>query len=75
MFLRVNRSFYYKHFSEKVVSRVKENQDIKVKILELYAASDKRLSGNKIKERLQAVYGINIAQAECYPADEFYVFT
>ena len=41
--LRVNRSTYYKHFFSPAAPRVLENQDIRGKILNLYARSDKRL--------------------------------
>ncbi len=41
--LKVNRSTYYKHFSENVAPRTLENQQIRKNILEIYTTSQKRV--------------------------------
>lgn len=60
--LKVNRSSYYKHFSsKKPSSRTIENQNIRTKILTLYASTDKRLGVKKMRRRLEVEYGIHIS--------------
>lgn len=63
--MRVNRSSYYKHFSNKPAPRALENERIKRCILELYAKSDKRLGVLKLKEML-GDYGIFISAGRVY---------
>ena len=58
---RVNRSSYYKHFSRKITQRAVENQNIRTKILTIYAGADKRLGVKKIRKRLEVEYGIHIS--------------
>lgn len=64
--MRVNRSTYYKHFFSPVAPRVLENQDIRGKILTLYARSDKRLSAQKMRCCLKTEYGIQISVGRVY---------
>ena len=62
----VNRSTYYKHFSNKPAPRTIENQQIRAKILEVYSLSKKRLGAAKIKVVLLRDYGINISVGRVY---------
>ena len=64
--LRVNRSTYYKHFFSPAAPRVLENQDIRGKILNLYARSDKRLGAHKMCCCLKTEYGIQISVGRVY---------
>lgn len=59
--LRVNRSSYYKHFSSPPAPRTIENQQLRTKILTLYASVDKRLGVKKLQKRLEVEYGIHIS--------------
>ena len=59
--LRVNRSTYYKHFHSPPAPRTIENQEIRSKILTIYANARKRYGCRKIKARLYAEYGIKIS--------------
>jgi len=63
--LKVNRSTYYKHFSQIKSPRTLENEEIKCSILELYAIHDKRLGVIKTRELLRG-YGINISANRVY---------
>ena len=64
--MNVNRSSYYKHFHSPLSKRELENQALKIKILHLYNASDKRLGVKKMKQRLMVEYGINISVGRVY---------
>ncbi len=57
----VNRSTYYKHFSNKVSNRTVINQKIRKCILSIYTASKKRLGAGKICYLLYVEYGIKIS--------------
>ncbi len=63
--LKVNRSSYYKHFSEVRAPRTLENEAIKRRIAELYAVHDKRLGVLKTRELLRD-YGINISSGRVF---------
>ena len=64
--LKVNRSTYYKHFSEKISDRALQNQKIRSIILSVYSASKKRLGAYKICYLLKAEYGIHISVGRVY---------
>lgn len=64
--LRVNRSTYYKHFTETPSHRASENQRIRSAILEIYSKFDKRLGAYKIKRVLERDYGICISVGRVY---------
>jgi putative transposase len=64
--LKVNRSTYYKHFSEKTAPRTLENQRIRTAILEIYTGSKKRFGAYKIGRRLSTEYGIHISDGRVY---------
>ena len=59
--LRVNRSTYYKRFNSPPAPRTIENQEIRRKILTIYADARKRYGCRKIKARLLAEYDIKIS--------------
>ena len=46
--------------------RTTANQDIRTKILNLYAKSDKRLGAHKMRQRLEVEYGITISAGRVY---------
>ena len=56
--LRVNRSTYDKYFSSPVAPRTLYNRKLRSLILEVDAASKKRLGTNKIRFVLNRDYGI-----------------
>lgn len=62
----MNRSSYYKHFNSKPAPRVKENQDIKRVILQIYSDYNKCLGAYKITYILGRDYGINISVGRVY---------
>ena len=62
----MNRSTYYKFLNRKPSDRQKENVDIKRKILEIYAASDKRLGARKTRICLARDYCIFISEGRVY---------
>ena len=64
--LRVNRSTYYKHFSNKVSDRAVMNQKIRKCILSIYTASKKRPGAGKICYLLYVEYGIKISVGRVY---------
>jgi len=64
--LRVNRSTYYKHFRSEPAPRTLENQRLKSMILQIYAASGKRLGAYKIAAVLKRDYGIKISVGRVY---------
>ena len=64
--LRVNRSTYYKHFSQAPAPRVSENQRIKSAILRIYAAYDKRFGAYKVQRILAREYGISVSVGRVY---------
>ena len=64
--LRVNRSTYYKHFSQAPAPRVSENQRIKSAILRIYAAYDKRFGAYKVQRILAREYGVSVSVGRVY---------
>ena len=62
----MNRSTYYQFLNRKPSDRQKENVDIKRKILEIYAAFDKRLGARKIQICLARDYCIFISEGRVY---------
>jgi transposase InsO family protein len=59
--LHVNRSSYYKFLHKSASAREHENTQIRTRILEIYAKSDKRLGVHKIAICLKRDYCINIS--------------
>jgi putative transposase len=64
--LEVNRSTYYKHFSEKQAPRIVENQELRSNILSIYSKSKKRLGAYKIRQRLIVEYGKTVSVGRVY---------
>lgn len=64
--LRVNRSTYYKFLNHKPSERELFNRQIKQRIVELYARSDKRLGVHKLKLCLLREDRINISDGRVY---------
>ncbi|WP_429976108.1 IS3 family transposase [Enterococcus sp. DIV0086] len=64
--LKVNRSTYYKYFSDKVAPRTLENQQIRKNILEIYTTSQKRVGPAKIQRMLSHDYGLHISIGRVY---------
>lgn len=64
--LRVNRSTYYKFLNRQPSKRDLENQEIKKRILELYAKTDKRLGVRKIRLCLAHEDRIYISDGRVY---------
>ena len=64
--LKVNRSTYYKFLNHRPSAREIENTEIRSRILEIYAASDKRLGAHKIQICLQRDYCIHIIVGRVY---------
>lgn len=64
--LKVNRSTYYKHFSENVAPRTLENQQIRKNILEIYTTTQKRVGPAKIQRMLSRDYGLHISIGRVY---------
>ena len=64
--MNVNRSTYYKHFSQKLSKRALQNQKIRTLILSIYSSSKKRLGAYKICYLLGAEYGIYISVGKVY---------
>lgn len=64
--LRVNRSTYYKFLNHKPSKRELFNRQIKQRIAELYARSDKRLGVHKLTLCLLREDRINISDGRVY---------
>jgi len=64
--LNVNRSTYYKHLHHKPSHRQRENVEIRKRILEIYAKSDKRLGAKKITICLAREYCMAISEGRVY---------
>ena len=64
--LDVNRSTYYKHLQRHPSRRQQENVEIRKRILELYAQSDKRLGTKKMPLCLAREYCIHISEGRVY---------
>lgn len=64
--LEVNRSTYYKHLRHQTSRRQQENLEIRKRILEIYAQSDKRLGVKKIKLCLAREHCITISEGRVY---------
>jgi len=64
--LEVNRSTYYKHLRRQPSRRQQENVEIRKRILELYAQSDKRLGAKKMALCLAREHCINISEGRVY---------
>ena len=64
--LKVNRSTYYKFLNHHPSGREIENTEIRSRILEIYAASDKRIGAHKIQICLQRDYCIHISVGRVY---------
>lgn len=64
--LCVNRSTYYKHFSDTPSERAIENQKLRSDILTIYSASKKRLGAYKIRQRLIVEYGKKVSVGRVY---------
>lgn len=62
----MNRSSYYKHFSQTTAPRVRENQNLKQIILQIYSDYNKCLGAYKITYILERDYGINISVGRVY---------
>lgn len=63
---RVNRSTYYKHLRRQPSHREQENLEIRKRILELYARSDKRLGVRKMTLCLAREHCIHISEGRVY---------
>ena len=59
--LNVNRSTYYKHFTQIIAPRKKDNQKFKRIILNIYADFNKCLGAYKLTHILCRDYGISIS--------------
>ena len=64
--LRVNRSAYYKHLRRQPSHREQENLEIRRRILETYARSDKRLGVRKMTLCLAREHCIHISEGRVY---------
>ena len=64
--LGVNRSTYYKHLHHQPSRRQQENVEIRKRILELYARSDKRLGAKKMTLCLAREDCIHISEGRVY---------
>ena len=64
--LDVNRSTYYKHLRRQPSRQQRENMEIRKRILEIYARSDKRLGVRKITLCLAREYCISISEGRVY---------
>lgn len=64
--LRVNRSTYYKHLRRQPSHREQENLEIRRRILEIYARSDKRLGVRKMTLCLAREHCIHISEGRVY---------
>ncbi len=62
----MNRSTYYKYVNRQPAPRERENQQLKQKILEIYAKTDKRLGSRKMKLCLAQEYCISISEGRVY---------
>lgn len=62
----MNRSTYYKYVNRQPSHRDQENQQLKQKILEIYAKTDKRLGSRKMKLCLAQEYCIFISEGRVY---------
>lgn len=64
--LGVNRSTYYKHLRHPSSRRQLENVEIRKRILEIYAQSNKRLGAKKMTLCLAREHGITISEGRVY---------
>lgn len=64
--LNVNRSTYYKHLRRQPSRRERENREIRKRVLELYAQSDKRLGVKKMTLCLAREHCITISEGRVY---------
>ena len=64
--LDVNRSTYYKHLRRQLSRRQQKNVEIRKRILELYAQSDKWLGAKKMTLCLAREYCIHISEGRVY---------
>ncbi len=64
--LNVSRSTYYSNSNKPPSNRDIENQELRTKILTIYADSKNRLGAYKIQRRLFVEYGINISVGRVY---------
>lgn len=64
--LEVNRSTYYKHLRHQTSRRQRENMELRKRILELYARSDKRLGVRKLTLCLAREYCITVSEGRVY---------
>lgn len=64
--LGVNRSTYYKHLRHQPSHRQQENMEIRKRILDIYAQSDKRLGVKKITLCLAQEHCITISEGRVY---------
>lgn len=64
--LGVNRSTYYKHLRRQPSRRQQENVEIRKRILEIYAESDKRLGVKKMTLCLAREHCITISEGRVY---------
>ena len=62
----MNRSTYYKYVNRQPSHREQENQQLKQKILEIYAKTDKRLGSRKMKLCLAQEHCISISEGRVY---------
>lgn len=62
----MNRSTYYKYVNRLPSHREQENQQLRQRILELYAKTDKRLGARKMKLCLAQEYCISISEGRVY---------
>ena len=62
----LNRSTYYKHLRHQPSHRQRENMEIRKRILEIYAQSDKRLGVKKITLCLAREHCITISEGRVY---------
>lgn len=64
--LKVNRSTYYKRFSNPPAPRTLEDQQLRKHILAIYTARQKRIGAAKIQRVLLRDYGISISTGRVY---------
>ena len=62
----MNRSTYYKYVNRQPSHREQENQQLKQKIFEIYAKTDKRLGSRKMKLCLAQEHCISISEGRVY---------
>ena len=62
----MNRSTYYKHYNTPESARSKENAEIRRAILQIYIKAKQRYGAVRIRQCLQAEYGISISLGRVY---------